>query len=92
MPDYMRPPNTPFEVTFKHLSVTFHRHSIPFRALGISETLHAEISPLGLRSICFDFGYFRTDFLSADHRAPAQARISDYKDMTERADASLNGI
>ncbi|KAH7923192.1 NAD(P)-binding protein [Leucogyrophana mollusca] len=58
---------------------------------GVSETLHAEIAPLGLRSICFDFGYFRTSFLTADNRAPYQPRIADYKAMSEQADAALVG-
>ncbi|CAA7269832.1 unnamed protein product [Cyclocybe aegerita] len=56
---------------------------------GISETLHDEISPLGLRSICIDFGYFRTAFLAADQRAPQVARISDYQETSERAEAAL---
>jgi len=60
-----------------------------FAIRGLSETLHDEIAPLGLRSICFDFGYFRTDFLAPNHRAPAKARISDYKEITEKAEASL---
>lgn len=34
---------------------------------GISETLHVEVSRLGLRSICIDFGYIRTSFLTGDH-------------------------
>ncbi|KAF9461445.1 hypothetical protein BDZ94DRAFT_1167682 [Collybia nuda] len=56
---------------------------------GISETLHAEISPLGLRSICFDFGYFRTSFLTSDHRAPVVSRIPDYKPIVEKSEAAL---
>ncbi|GLB33166.1 putative short-chain dehydrogenases reductases (SDR) family protein [Lyophyllum shimeji] len=55
----------------------------------ISASLHEEISPLGLRSICFDFGYFRTAFLTADHRAPQISRIPDYKPMTDKANAAL---
>ncbi|KAF9021171.1 NAD-P-binding protein [Hymenopellis radicata] len=35
-----------------------------FAIRGLSESLHLEIAPLGLRSICFDFGAFRTNFLS----------------------------
>ncbi|KAF8148854.1 hypothetical protein B0H34DRAFT_735591 [Crassisporium funariophilum] len=56
---------------------------------GISETLHDEISPFGLRSICFDFGYFRTDFLTADNRAPKVSRISDYQELAETVDGAL---
>jgi NAD(P)-dependent dehydrogenase (short-subunit alcohol dehydrogenase family) len=58
---------------------------------GISETLHAEISPLGLRSICFDPGYFRTAVLAADNRTPFKSRIADYKKMAEQTDARLSG-
>ncbi|KAK0194701.1 hypothetical protein F5146DRAFT_954070 [Armillaria mellea] len=56
---------------------------------GISETLHAEVSPLGLRSICLDFGYFRTAFLSPDHRKPYVAKIDDYKEITEKVESGL---
>ncbi|KAK1221367.1 hypothetical protein PQX77_015836 [Marasmius sp. AFHP31] len=56
---------------------------------GLSETLHAEISPLGLRSICIDPGYFRTSFLSPDHRRSAVTKIPDYRELTEQSEASL---
>ncbi|KAF9040838.1 hypothetical protein BJ165DRAFT_1492515 [Panaeolus papilionaceus] len=56
---------------------------------GISLSLHEEIAPLGLRSTCIDFGYFRTSFLQAEQRAPAVARISDYQALTERSEAAL---
>ncbi|KAK0484438.1 hypothetical protein IW261DRAFT_1456503 [Armillaria novae-zelandiae] len=56
---------------------------------GISETLHAEVSPLGLRSICLDFGYFRTAFLSPDHRKPYVAKIGDYREITEKVESGL---
>ncbi|KAJ8090415.1 hypothetical protein PM082_019013 [Marasmius tenuissimus] len=57
--------------------------------LGLSETLHAEISPLGLRSICIDPGYFRTSFLSPDHRKSSVTRIPDYRELIEQSEASL---
>ncbi|KAH9483332.1 Oxidoreductase BOA17 [Psilocybe cubensis] len=56
---------------------------------GIAETLHDEISPLGLRSICVDFGYFRTSFLQADQRAPQVSRISDYQEINETVENAL---
>ncbi|TDL22862.1 NAD(P)-binding protein [Rickenella mellea] len=56
---------------------------------GIGETLHAEISPLGLRSLVIEPGYFRTEFLAADNRAPQVSRIADYKPMTEKANEAL---
>jgi len=56
---------------------------------GISESLNAEISPLGLRSIVFEPGYFRTDFLTADNRAPHIPRIADYAEITRGAHEGL---
>ncbi|KAK7051619.1 hypothetical protein VNI00_004598 [Paramarasmius palmivorus] len=56
---------------------------------GISSTLHEEIAPLGLRSLCVDFGYFRTSFLTPDHRKPYTPRISDYAPITEKSEAGL---
>lgn len=58
---------------------------------GINETLHIEISPLGLRSTCIDFGYFRTDFLTGDHRSPPLYRIEDYREITTKGNDSLAG-
>ncbi|KAG6815785.1 hypothetical protein H0H87_011378 [Tephrocybe sp. NHM501043] len=56
---------------------------------GISLSLHDEISSLGLRSICAEFGYFRTAFLTSDHRAPKVSRIADYKPVTDASNAAL---
>lgn len=56
---------------------------------SISTTLHDEISPLGLRSICVDFGYFRTSFLAPDHRTPEVSRIADYAAVSEKVNAAL---
>ncbi|THU86770.1 NAD(P)-binding protein [Dendrothele bispora CBS 962.96] len=56
---------------------------------SLSETLHAEISPIGLRSICIDFGYFRTAFLNSEHRMPHLGKISDYKEVTEEYERAL---
>lgn len=58
---------------------------------GLAETLHLEISPLGLRSICFEPGYFRTDFLQDGHRQPYNPRIEDYNEMTKQAHEALEG-
>ncbi|KAK0460597.1 uncharacterized protein EV420DRAFT_1533091 [Desarmillaria tabescens] len=56
---------------------------------GISETLHVEVSPLGLRSVCIDFGYTRTSFLTPDHRKPYVSKIEDYKEITEKVENAL---
>jgi hypothetical protein len=69
-------------------------HALQRRAYylsGINESLNLEIQPLGLRTICFDFGYFRTEFLTADHRAPQVSRIPDYKPMTHAVNSALEG-
>lgn len=62
---------------------------VPIVPLGISESLDVEISPLGLRSTCIDFGYFRTEFLTPDHRKPQVSRISDYAEVTGRVNDIL---
>ncbi|KAK7692558.1 hypothetical protein QCA50_004188 [Cerrena zonata] len=62
------------------------KHAV--RALSVS--LHDEISPLGLRSICFEPGYFRTSFLTADNRGSDKSRIPDYKDTTDAAFERFN--
>ncbi|KAK0460594.1 uncharacterized protein EV420DRAFT_1641144 [Desarmillaria tabescens] len=59
---------------------------------GISETLHVEVAPLGLRSICIDFGYFRTAFLEPNHRKPYISKIDDYKEITEKVNSSLQVV
>ena len=50
---------------------------------GLAESLQMEIEPLGLRSICFEPGYFRTNFLSDENRGAVKDRISDYHDVHE---------
>ena len=59
--------------------------------IGISESLHLEISPLGLRSIVFEPGYFRTDLLTGDNRAPWISRIPDYEPITTKTDREFVG-
>ncbi|KAF9035048.1 NAD(P)-binding protein [Hymenopellis radicata] len=56
---------------------------------AISETLQIEVAPIGLRSICIDFGYFRTSFLTPDHRTPYEPKIEDYRPVTEAVEAAL---
>ena len=57
----------------------------------ISETLHQEISPLGLRSVIFEPGYFRTDFLTADNRANYSGGIPDYEPIVRASNEALDG-
>ncbi|KAL0569690.1 hypothetical protein V5O48_012277 [Marasmius crinis-equi] len=56
---------------------------------GLCSTLHEEISPLGLRSVCVDMGYFRTPFLTEGHCLEAVNRISDYQEMAENSNKAL---
>ncbi|KAF9560041.1 short chain dehydrogenase [Agrocybe pediades] len=56
---------------------------------GLSETLHEEISPLGLRSICIDFGYFRTPMLQPGRRQERVERIVDYKEIVDAQEERL---
>ena len=58
---------------------------------GINESLHAEIAPLGLRSVCFDFGYFRTNLLADDHLGAGKERIAEYKPVNDEHVARLRG-
>ncbi|KDQ49764.1 hypothetical protein JAAARDRAFT_42602 [Jaapia argillacea MUCL 33604] len=59
---------------------------------GVSQALHTEIAPLGLRSICIELGNYRTEFLSPSHRAPLRQKIEDYKEMAEAGDAFVSGF
>ncbi len=59
---------------------------------GISETLDKELTPLGLRSICMDFGTFKTGFIDSTHHVPYVARIDDYRAQTESYEKLLNDL
>ncbi|KAI0634953.1 NAD-P-binding protein [Trametes polyzona] len=47
---------------------------------GLSESMDAEITPFGLRSICIEPGYFRTKFISEGNRVPYVNKIEDYRE------------
>ncbi|EIM80692.1 NAD-P-binding protein [Stereum hirsutum FP-91666 SS1] len=53
---------------------------------GISESMDAEISPFGLRSLCIEPGYFRTKLIDAANRAPYVSRIEDYQEIISAKD------
>ena len=56
---------------------------------GLSDTLNEEIAQFGLRSICFDFGCFRTPIIA---KLPKwKASIDAYQEMGEAANAALMG-
>ncbi|KAI0315271.1 hypothetical protein OF83DRAFT_366130 [Amylostereum chailletii] len=61
---------------------------------SLAQTLNAEISPFGLRSICIEPGYFRTAFLQGGNRGPSVSRIEEYKPITGAMDdmwVAVNG-
>jgi len=58
---------------------------------GLAESLSMEVTPLGLRVLNIEPGYFRTEFLTPNHRAPMTGRISDYNAITSQGDAGLSG-
>ncbi|KAF9025560.1 NAD(P)-binding protein [Hymenopellis radicata] len=59
---------------------------------GISETLDQELAPLGLRSICMDFGTFRTGLIDTTHHVPYTARIDDYRAPTEAFEKLIRDV
>ncbi|KAK7019203.1 hypothetical protein VNI00_018161 [Paramarasmius palmivorus] len=59
---------------------------------GLSSTLHDEIAPLGLRSVCIDLGWFRTAMLDATHRKPHDPRIADYNEITGKFEDMLQAF
>lgn len=52
--------------------------STKFAVEGLSESLHAELAPLGIHVTVVEPGYFRTDFLDASSLAASPERIADY--------------
>lgn len=54
--------------------------------------LDKEISPFGLRSVCFDFGYFDTKILGPENLKNAGSHISEYDKVTEAGDEFLQGM
>lgn len=58
---------------------------------GISETLHNEVSHLGLRSLIFEPGHFHTDALATDNRAAYGGSIPDYEPIVREREEELVG-
>jgi NAD(P)-dependent dehydrogenase (short-subunit alcohol dehydrogenase family) len=52
--------------------------STKFAVEGVSEALHAELAPLGIRVTLVEPGDFRTDFLGRNSLTTTAQRISDY--------------
>jgi len=56
---------------------------------GVSLSLHGEVSPIGLRSICVNFGYFRTAGIEPGHLATKLSTIPDYKELADSVNGSI---
>ncbi|KAJ2912572.1 hypothetical protein MD484_g7842, partial [Candolleomyces efflorescens] len=56
---------------------------------GISRTLDKEITPLGLRSICVDYGYFRTMIFNKSKRSFPVSKIEDYKEISQERESFI---
>jgi NAD(P)-dependent dehydrogenase (short-subunit alcohol dehydrogenase family) len=52
--------------------------STKFAVEGLSEALHDEVAPLGIRVTVVEPGYFRTDFLDSTSLVESHHRIDDY--------------
>jgi NAD(P)-dependent dehydrogenase (short-subunit alcohol dehydrogenase family) len=52
--------------------------STKFAVEGLSESLHAELAPLGIHVTVVEPGYFRTDFLDSSSLSVSPTEIADY--------------
>jgi len=53
--------------------------STKFAVEGLSESLHAELEPLGIHVTVVQPGYFRTDFLDTSSLSVSPTQIADYE-------------
>jgi NAD(P)-dependent dehydrogenase (short-subunit alcohol dehydrogenase family) len=53
--------------------------STKFAVEGLSESLHAELEPLGIHVAIVEPGYFRTDFLDTSSLSVSPTQIADYE-------------
>ncbi len=58
--------------------------STKFAVEGLSESLHAELAPLGVHVTVIEPGYFRTDFLDATSLTVSGGEIADYAETAGR--------
>ena len=58
--------------------------STKFAVEGLSESLHAELAPLGVHVTVVEPGYFRTDFLDATSLTVSGGEIADYAETAGR--------
>ena len=58
---------------------------------GAVETLNLETSPLGIRSLIVEPGFFRTELLNANNTVYIDTKFDDYKPVTESLFAMFKG-
>jgi NAD(P)-dependent dehydrogenase (short-subunit alcohol dehydrogenase family) len=62
--------------------------STKFAVEGLSEALHAELTPLGIHVTVVEPGYFRTDFLDSSSAMEARNVIADYAETAGKVRVS----
>ncbi|MFI9542820.1 oxidoreductase [Streptomyces sp. NPDC052016] len=66
--------------------------STKFAVEGLSEALHQEVSPLGLKVTVVEPGYFRTDFLDGTSLHVEERVISDYEATAGAVRGAVPGL
>lgn len=86
---YTAPRNTPLDVRMLPFPLCTAELTTVLPHKGIAESLEHEISPLGLRSVYLEPGYFRTSFLNSGNRSAYTSRIPDYAETINRTNDAL---
>ncbi|KAJ3507108.1 hypothetical protein NLJ89_g6490 [Agrocybe chaxingu] len=81
-----------FQEVAKKAAAIHGRIDVLVNNAGYPETFHDKISPLGLRSICVDFGYFRTSLLESDRRVTKPSAIANYQEAVEQYEAFIHSV
>ena len=74
------------------VSDNYTKCATDYVALALAMSLDKEISPLGLRSICFEFGYFVSNIFTPGNMRHGASHISAYDKMTERTEEYIEGV
>lgn len=59
---------------------------------SISSTLHVEVAPFGLRSVCIEPGYFQTSLLAEAKLKPSISCIDEYKSILQTNEGALKVV
>ena len=65
--------------------------STKFAVEGLTEALHDELAPLGIRVTVVEPGFFRTDFMDSRSLGRAKDQIGDYKDTVGKTREFVEG-